>query len=363
MKRAKSLVGVLLVLVMVGSVVSSAMAVNTVGMKPIIATERSELHKNINIVKVDPALKNATPYWIIIVAGSTEKGRSATFKYIDSSTNLTKKEKAELKKFVKELWRKYRVKTIKSGNVTLITLGSKTEINLTKEEEIMLDKITQAVNEYFRAKYSGDVGILWNVDTHQDIIYIACKKGGENEDYCKIARDHAGDPDTWGQPPYFHYYNPDYNFGLAPANCDNYAEHAKVDYSAGYYELAFEELGWASHYLTDVGNPLHTGREGDQVLHRWVHTAYENYVSNNWIAGYNFKSIIDNNWYYYQISDPEKAAKSLASYSHQYVDTLYFKIYNNPDNFQNDQDVKNITENCLLETAKWTLGLVKYVRG
>jgi len=98
-------------------------------------------------------------------------------------------------------------------------------------------------------------------------------------------------------------------------------------------------------------------------MHPWVHTAYENYVSNNWIAGSNFKSVVESNWYYYSISDPEQAAKSLASYSHQYIDTLYFKIYNNPDTFQNDQDVKNITENCLLETAKWTLGLVKYVRG
>ena len=104
-----------------------------------------------------------------------EKGRSVTFKYIDSSTNLTEEEKIELKKFVKELWRKYRVKTIKDGYISLITLNSK-RLNLTQEEEAMLDKVAQAVNEYFRANYGGDVGILWNVDIHQSIIYILCRK-------------------------------------------------------------------------------------------------------------------------------------------------------------------------------------------
>ena len=166
------------------------MAANTAKMKPVMTTERYELYKNIKIVRVDPALENATPYWIIIAAGSMEKGRSVTFKYIDSSTSLTKGEKIELKKFLKELWREYRVKTIKDGDVTLITLNSK-GLNLTQEEEAMLDKVAQAVNEYFRTNYGGDVGILWNVDTHQSIIYISCRKWGVSDYYAGVARDYS----------------------------------------------------------------------------------------------------------------------------------------------------------------------------
>ncbi len=75
MKMWRKIASVVLVLVMLGSVVGPALAVNTAKMKPIIATERLELHKNINIIKIDPALKNATPYWIIIAAGSMEKSR------------------------------------------------------------------------------------------------------------------------------------------------------------------------------------------------------------------------------------------------------------------------------------------------
>jgi len=86
-------------------------------------------------------------------------------------------------------------------------------------------------------------------------------------------------------------------------------------------------------------------------------------VTNNWNSGYNFRSVIENNWYYYPITDPEQATKNLGKYTHQYVDTVYKTIYDNPDTWQRDTNLKQITENCLLETAKYTLGLVKYVRG
>lgn len=382
MKMWRRIANVLLVLVMLGSVVSPALAANIAKMKPMVVTERLELHKDVNIVKVDPTLKNETPYWIIIAAGGTEKGRAATFKYIDSSKFLTKKEKAELKEFVKKLWKKYPVKVIKNGRVTLITMSSKAKIDLTKDEETMLKKIAQAVNEYFRTRYGGEVGILWNADTHQDIIYISCKKWGVDDYWCNVSRDHADDPDQWYQVPpppgypdwlwkfimqvvhsWTHYYNPDWGTGSAPSECKYYADIAKNNYSSGHKYSAYENLGYASHFMTDVGNPLHTGLESWQAVFKDIHYAYENYVSSNWENGYNFKSVIENNWYYYAINDPEQATKNLASYSHQYDDTIFWTIFWNPDTWQSDSDIRDATENCLLETAKYTLGLVKYVRG
>ena len=124
---------------------------------------------------------------------------------------------------------------IKNGRMTLVTMGSKAEINLTKEEA-MLEKVARTVNEYFRAKYSGDAGILWNVDTHQSIIYISCKKWGVSDYYAGVARDHADDPDYWTQIPpppgypdwlwnfimqvvhsWTHYYNPNWGTSSAPS--------------------------------------------------------------------------------------------------------------------------------------------------
>jgi len=58
MKRA---LAVLLVFVMLSSVASPVLAANTAKMKPVMTTERNELHKNIKIVGVDSALENETP--------------------------------------------------------------------------------------------------------------------------------------------------------------------------------------------------------------------------------------------------------------------------------------------------------------
>ncbi len=275
----------------------------------------------------------------------------------------------------------------------MITLGSKAGINLTKEEKTMLKKVARAVNEYFMENYiknkNEEVRILWNADTHQDIIYIACKKWGVSDYYAGVARDHADDPDYWTQIPpppgypdwmwnfimqvvhsWTHYYNPDWGTGSAPSECKYYADTAKNKYSNGDLYSAYENLGYASHFMTDV-NPLHTGAELSQVMLsalrfgniKYIHYAYEDYVTSNWNSGYNFKSVVENNWYYYPISDPEQATKNLASYTHQYADTIVWTIFANPNTWQSDQNIKNITENCLLETAKYTLGLVKYVRG
>jgi hypothetical protein len=187
---------------------------------------------------------------------------------------------------VKELWKKYRVKSIKDGNVTLITLDSKTGMGLSEEEEAMLEKIAQAVNEYFKENYvdNGEVGILWAVSTHQSIIYSSCVKYGEL-DYCRVAKEHADDPDSWAQVPpppgypdwmwnfimqlvwsWTHYYNPDWGTGSAPSEAKYYADESKNYYMNGNKYLAYQYLGYASHFVTDVGNPLHTGAEARQVL-------------------------------------------------------------------------------------------------
>ena len=370
---------------MLGNVVTPVMAANKT--KTISSTDKM-IHENVKIIKFDPVLENATPYWIIIAAGAEKQGRVAVFKYIDSSANLTKEEKIELKKFMRELWKKYRVSSIKQGNVISVSVGSRV-VELSEKDEEMLKKIAQAVDEYFRANYNDRAGILWNGGTHQSIIYYSCVKYGELN-YCQIASEHADDPDYWTQVPpppgypdwmwnfvmqvvwsWTHYYNPSYCLpngicvptGSAPSEAKYYADRSKDYYLRGYKHLAYENLGYASHFMTDVGNPLHTGAELRQATFKWVHYAYESYVTDNWDSGYRFASIVDYTWDYYPISNPEQATKELAGYSHRYVETLFWTIFIHPDTWQSDSTVKQITENCLHETAKYTNGLVRYMRG
>jgi hypothetical protein len=89
----RKVLSLILVLVVLSSGVMPVMANNTAKIKQSPALGKEELHKDVNIIKFDLVLENATPYWIIIAAGIMEQGRSAVFKYIDSSTNLTKAEK------------------------------------------------------------------------------------------------------------------------------------------------------------------------------------------------------------------------------------------------------------------------------
>ena len=91
------------------------------------------------------------------------------------------------------------------------------------------------------------------------------------------------------------YYNPDWGTGSASSETKYYADIAKSKYSSGHKYSAFQNLGYASHFMTDVGNPLHTEAEGLQVFFslwmtgerdiKYIHTAYENYVTSNWNLG------------------------------------------------------------------------------
>jgi hypothetical protein len=62
------------------------------------------------------------------------------------------------------------------------------------------------------------------------------------------------------------------------------------------------------------------------------------------------------------MSNPAQSVKSLASYSNAKLDDLYYAVYNHRYTFESDPAVKEITDDCLLDLAKHTMGLVKYVR-
>jgi len=72
--------------------------------------------------------------------------------------------------------------------------------------------------------------------------------------------------------------------------------------------------------------------------------------------------VISNNWYYYAMFNPATSTRSLAGYAKNYDDTLFYLVYNHRYTFRTDPSVRSITQSCLLDTAKHSLGLVKYVR-
>jgi PKD repeat protein len=260
---------------------------------------------------------------------------------------------------------------------------------------------------------------------HNAIIYWACV----NREYRQPATAGAAgsDPDTWSPtnlpriPPYpqhpmflipyldlgsyytdivhsyDHYYNPDENRfpgnafpGNAPLYADDYARISRDKYTANPNDPdAAVTLGWSSHFLTDVSNPMHTGKEYEQIWDKlyspyFTHGQYEDFVftySNHTVTysdefsgnSYTYNELSRNDEkMYYPITDPKVATQNLARFSHAYLDTLYYRVQNLPPKkdagghnipgtgFQKDRTVIRITYNCIKAATRYTGGLVEF---
>jgi len=256
---------------------------------------------------------------------------------------------------------------------------------------------------------------------HDALIYWACINREYNQP--NIAAESATDPDTWSpaNPPrippsvfhpmftqpvsgfipfytdvvhsYDHYYNPDRDAaqGNAPTFADDYARISRNKYAANVNDPdAAVTLGWASHYLTDVSNPMHTGKEAEQVWDRLFnenyinHYKYEEFVSHYSNHTLMYGDEVTGNYYtynqlssnqekiFYRVNDPKVATENLAKFSHAYLDTLYYKVQNLPPDkdyqgkeimgtgFHEDRTVIRITYNCIKAASRYTGGLVEF---
>jgi hypothetical protein len=316
-----------------------------------VSTEQSipEPEQN-TILNTVSESKSESPYSYLLNADKEEK--KILFSYIDNCYASTK-EKEKMKKAMENIWKKYPSKV--------------TADKITKEDNQTLEKVEIETAKYLNDKYgSGKIGVMWAPDTHVDLAYIVCNKLGINDKYANIAGDAADEPDYWSTPTkYSHYYNPDLKTGNAPLRCSQYMSAAKSYYKKNPkdYTNAYTNLGYAMHFMSDVGNPMHTGKELDTIEHKWVHDSYEQYILDNWKNGYKYRDMVTSDSTYYSITDPKQATIDLAKKSHPYMNTLFDTVYYHPSTFGSDQTVRSITKSCLIYTKRYDEGLVKYMRG
>jgi len=370
-----------LVLLMFCTVVAPSAAENQV-LRPQPMEEKGDLPMDIEIIKISEEIKNSTPYWILLTAD--EAGQKSVIERI-GFLDISDDEKERMSSFMKEIWTKYPVKFEKVSNIIYVNFDTeKSSIKLTEGECRSLEKISLAIADYQRTVSMGDDNSpMWNGGQHWDILYLSVKKWGYSDYLADLAKNAADDPDFW--PPIYppteweefddfitkvchswdHYYNPSLLTGFAPQRCAEFAGNAKTKIDQGDWNNAMRDLGWSGHFITDVGNPLHTGKEAEQALNEWVHYDYESYVEDNWVnevdPSLSFKAVIDNNWVYHTVYSPDVTTRLLAGFSKDYEDTIFWTIYFNPDGFYSDPNIRSATEACLLSTAQDTLGLVKYV--
>lgn len=335
-------------------------------------------------------IKQATPYYGIL--GLSESGKERAINDFKSS-DLPDEDKEKFVSGLTLIWEKYPSSTKKNfrGYEELVSFYFEGIPELTEDEQIFLEEAYNTLREYRLKK---DILMLqehknnnpkWSGSCHQDIIKISCDKWGVSQTYSNYAYNAADDPDYWyadiiNTGNYFidnffstvfhsidHYYNPNsfvpYIRGRANTECQKYTNYAKSYYDQGSMRNAYTNLGYGSHFLTDVGNPLHTGEELSQCIDQGVkHKIYENYVENNWNSGHNFRSRINDNWSYYSMTNPKTSTENLAGYSNDYVSTLWDLLVNENVNIQTNSTIKQITEESLSETATYTLGMIPYIQ-
>ena len=343
----------------------------------------------VDVINIDQEIKDATPYYGMLILNDEGKQNYLkdleTISVISGSKALISSEvKTEIRKNLNILWKKYPVvyETRKGdaeypsygGTITTIKFAPQVRNNvLTDKENKILDATQLLVKDAYDQKQANLVTPLWvGSPSHQRISYVAAQK--ESFPYPDTVGTYSIVPDTWydNSPEPFHtvfhsidhYYSPA-GIGNAPANTQSFVTTAKNYYhsGSGYYSQAAANLGYAAHFIEDVGNPMHTGYEWQQYNNRWVHSNYETYVGNRWYSSY-FDYVVTNNNNYYWYTNWNQGTKDLAGYTNGYLDTIYTKVYNKGLNWNLAQDtsIDAVTQNVIQRTAKYTNGLALYAR-
>jgi|WetSurMetagenome_2_1015567.scaffolds.fasta_scaffold24249_1 hypothetical protein len=354
---------------------------------------------------IDSSLMNATPHWMFLAAGKTEQ--KGLLSYIRQA-NVSAKKKAQWSMFMMKSWMKYPVKYIKIGDGAILVPGKTPyKLSMTPKENSTFQEIERYIAEDISNVQTEEVSVKWwaggKDSTHQKFMTVAFDGKDYPDSLVKSAILAADAPDTFcdnspipacqqinhGFVPIGISLNPIIiipstigGLGRAPDNFGDYASRAKLQYALHDYKEAFKNMGYASHFITDLGNPFHTPNA--QIIGlEYVDSPLSNIIFPNSKMIINYKDLHDNyetmvaeNWekYYYEntdtyyILDPTYSAKVHGSYSWAANYPVVYNCYwhyvltNNMD-FSQDPVITAITVNRVTESMKHTRGLVHFVTG
>ncbi|KUK61174.1 MAG: hypothetical protein XE10_0916 [Methanoculleus marisnigri] len=339
-------------------------------------------------VYIDPTVWEFSPQWTLIMLGST-KQQENILKFVDG-LDASKEKKAVWRSSLEELWKKYPVRAVETEDGLALTIvPEKSDVWLAVSENSALRELDEEIGRAMASSMDGEVGVRWNGGTHRWIIEAACVHNSVNETNAGIAGEHAYEPDWWYegsdleiilQRCYNHGYVPPTplppvpgvpeGFGRAPENCQMNATDAATAYYNNRLDDAFTSLGHSSHFMTDIGNPMHTGNlfvQGSLTVMGWnVHGAYEDYVEGNWeTLGFNatvYDTVETEVW-----SNPDYSTR-LLGWKTQWVRdplillvTLNYLTHGGEFHLEESPAIREITLWSLGETTKHTNGLVYYV--
>ena len=334
-------------------------------------------------VYIDPAVWELSPQWTLIMLGSTRQ-RDDVLKFVDG-LDASKEEKVAWRSSLEALWKKYPVRAVETEDGLALTIvPEKSGVRLASSESSALRELDEEIGRAMASSMDGEAGVRWNGGAHTWIIEAACAHNSIDEANASIAGNNAMKPDEWygGNIP-LHCYNHGYvptllppppgdpvGFGAAPENCRKNATDAATAYYNNHLTEAFTSLGHSSHFMTDIGNPMHTGNlfvQGSLTVMGWnVHWAYENYTDDNW-GTLGFNEIVRDTVETEVWSTPDYSTR-LLGWKTQWVRdplillvTLNFITHGGEFHLEENPAIREITLWTLAETTKHTNGLVYYV--
>ncbi|MDP3564571.1 MAG: hypothetical protein Q8R70_08780, partial [Methanoregula sp.] len=350
-------------------------------------------------LSIDPALVNATPYWVYLAAGKKEQ--QALIDYI-RNTDVPMKKKTEWTQFLQVTWKKYPLKYVKKGSsATLVPIMPVKAYSLTKMEAATFAEIDKMITADMQDVVEQQNGVRWAQPQHTDFITIAMNNEKIPDILIGLANQSAPLPDGWypwdptgmlARSMNHGYLITQYaptveGLGLAPQNTGAYAFSAKTKFLMHNYNDAFTDLGYSSHFITDLGQPYHTpnlilgmwpsyddpfSTESKIVKYKALHDAYEGFVDSYWITklpnGKSFSDYANSATGATIVIDPTTSAKyhavssNIASVPLYYLCNWHYIIYRKYD-FQNNPAIIGITGERMVATTQNTRGLVRFVTG
>jgi len=353
---------------------------------------------------IDPALVNATPYWVYLAAGKKEQ--QGLVNYIRNSS-VSQKKKMEWIQFLQAEWKKYPMKFIRRGSSATITLARPAkEYSLTKKEVATFAEIDDQITVDMKQTASQGIHPMFAGDQHIDFMTAAMRTENYIPDNLKlIANQSAPIPDTWYSNDEAgkleHSLNHGYfvltsttGLGLAPLNTGTYALTAKAEFLTHDYTDAFTNLGYSSHFMGDLGQPFHTpnplllastdwlfydigpfsGDLSTKIQHYEIfHNGYESSVAAYWDTPLpNYKKSLS---YYANadtaatvIVDPATSATLHADASSAEIVPIYYLcewhyFFNKDFDYMSDPVIATLTIDRVKASVENIRGLVRYVTG
>jgi hypothetical protein len=135
------------------------------------------------------------------------------------------------------------------------------------------------------------------------------------------------------------------------------------------YTDAYKRLGYASHYMADVANPLHTGMEffqgadyvatviaGGGNKSDALHYRHEGHVNNKWSDW--FKSEVQYEFPYDFTGSVSGEIESLAAESQNDASTVFYDVlFKSKSDWTSD--LRDLNENRLAQTVAYTKGMIQ----